>query len=145
MLRVPTPRCWCLGQGNRRRGLKGALIQRVRGDAVGKVGFRRQWEIKGAQTERSQHRLVDHIIARLDGPECNAKRQIPRKQRLTRGNGLDGKAMPFHDCMVEAEMPLPIADLSARLQAAGGNGDIVAGQRQTADVVQGNLFHLFCL
>ena len=83
-----------------------------------------------------QHGLVADVSARRDVHEREAERQPPREQRRASGDRLHRKAVAFENRVPDHARRANQRDRRASLDAARGDGDIVAGRGKPRDLVE---------
>ncbi len=121
---------------NLRTGLEGPGIERVGLHVVAEVGLGRQREVDAALGENLENLLVAHVLAGRQVAGGAAERQAPREQRRAGGNGLEHEAVSLENGVRQGPAAPLVDDDGTRLEAAGGDGDVVAGRRNAADVVE---------
>src|SRR3954470_7843996 len=77
-------------------------------------------------TKDTQNLFVADIFSTLDVSQSESERQSPREQWRLAFDLLCGKAMPFQNRNGQTKPLLGQFDDRARLDAADGNGDVVA-------------------
>ena len=141
----PPPACSCIALevalflmiGDLCAGPEGGGVQDVGLDMIGKVRLGRQFEVERAHTKRVEHFGVAHIFTERNWPRRQSKRQLPGKQRTALRDGRDREAVPLQRSVIQCQSLAVVIDLGACRQRAGGDGDIVAGQRQARYLVKG--------